>query len=71
MAATTYNEGVYGECNYQTGCETSSGVGAPDTGFLGQLSQPYILVPSILVGAILIATAILLIKKLIRRLKHQ
>jgi len=68
--ATTYDEGVYGACNYQTGCVTSE-VGAPDTGFLGQLSQPYILIPSILIGAILIATAILLTKKLIRRLKHQ
>jgi hypothetical protein len=68
--ATTYDEGVYGACNYQTGCETS-GVGAPDTGFLGQLSQPYVLVPSILIGAILIATAILLVKKLIRRLNHR
>jgi len=68
--ATTYDEGVYGACDYQTGCVTS-GVGAPDTGFLGQLSQPYVLVPAILIGAILIATGILLTKKLILRLKHR
>lgn len=74
--AAAYDSGAYGACAYQTGCATSGPgastggtVGAPDTGFLAQLTQPYIAIPVILVGAVLIASLILATKKLIRRTK--
>lgn len=63
--AQTYDESVYGACAYQdtTDC-SSTAVGAPNTGFL---LQPTFMIPAILGGAILIAAAILLVKKIVRK----
>jgi len=74
--ASVYGAGPYGECTYQADCATTGGgqgtVGAPNTGFLTQVvDNPYMLVPTILIGAVLIATALLLLKKLARRHKGQ
>ena len=58
-----YGSDAYGACTYQGDCTTSTGVGAPDTGFL---SRPEIMVPLILVLAVLIAAFILATKKIVR-----
>lgn len=64
--AQVYDESVYGACAYQdtTNCSSTAVVGAPNTGFF---FQPTFLIPAILGGAILIAVAILLVKKIIRK----
>jgi hypothetical protein len=64
--AQTYDASAYGACAYQdqTDCNSTEVVGAPNTGFF---LQPTFIIPSILGGAILIAVAILVVKKIVRK----
>ncbi len=69
--AAVYGSNAYGTCTYQDqgDCTTTSGVvGAPDTGFF---FQPSFLIPTIIIGAVLIATVIFFTRKIIRHLKPQ
>ncbi len=74
FGSDAYGSDAYGECTYQgtAGCATDGGtgaVGAPNTG-LGQLSfldNPFVAGGVILLGAVLIASAIALMKKAKRK----
>jgi len=64
--AQAYDANAYGTCAYQdtTNCSSTAVVGAPNTGFF---LQPTFIIPAILGGAILLATLILVVKKIIRK----
>lgn len=70
FGSDAYGSDAYGECTYQgtAGCATDGGtgtVGAPNTG-LGQLSpldNPFVAGGIVLLGAVLFASAIALIKR--------
>ncbi len=71
ILAQSYGEGSYSDDIYigtssETSTESSGGLFAPNTGLFLE-AGPAVLIPTILAGAVLIATAILLIKKLIKR----
>ncbi len=66
--AATYDSGAYGACTYQGDCTTTTAAGAPNTGFL---TQPEVMAPLIIGGAVLIAALILITKKIIRKVRHQ
>lgn len=75
--ARVYDEGVYGGGTYQnaaTECQTGQepgtggGVGAPNT---GMLSDPWFIIPVILVMSVAIAAIVLGVKKLTRRTKQR
>lgn len=75
--ARVYDEGVYGGGTYQntaTECQTgqepgtnTGGVGAPNT---GMLSDPWVIIPVILIASVAVAAIVLGIKKLTRRARQ-